>query len=65
MPRGQYPMSEAALAARRANGSKGGLARTSLAHYVDQVVKKAPELTPEMIEKLRPLLARVQGGAAE
>jgi hypothetical protein len=68
MPR-QYTMSEKALAARRKQApliaSKGGKARTSLSHYVDQVVSHAPELTPEELEKLRRLLAPVSGGAAE
>lgn len=65
MPRKPYTMSEAALAVRRANASKGGRARTSVAHYVDQIVSRAPELTDEQIDKLRTLLRPVPGGAAE
>lgn len=55
MPR-KYTMSEEALAVRRANASKGGAARTSLDHYVQQIVDRAPELTSEQMDRLRVLL---------
>ncbi|MCQ4193863.1 hypothetical protein [Streptomyces parvulus] len=65
MPRKPYTMSEAALAVRRANASKGAAARNSLDGYIKQIVDRAPELTDAQIARLRPLLARVSGGASE
>ncbi|WP_157442073.1 hypothetical protein [Actinoplanes awajinensis] len=41
-------------------GRKAAAARHSLDAYIDSIVRRAPELTPEQVEKLRPLLA---GGA--
>lgn len=63
MPR-KYTMSDRALAARRANASKGGSARMSLDTYVQQIVDRAPELTPEQMDRLRSLLTPA-GGAQE
>ena len=60
MPR-QYTMSDKARAAR----SKGGKAAQSLDAYITRIVDRAPELTDEQIARLRPLLARVSGGASE
>ncbi|MEU9641322.1 hypothetical protein [Streptomyces sp. NPDC048188] len=62
MPR-KYTMSEAALAVRRANASKGGKARTSLDHYVDLVVARQAELTDEQRSRLS--LLSPAGGASE
>lgn len=36
---------------------KGAAARHSLDTYINSIVRRAPELTVEQIEKLRPLLA--------
>lgn len=55
MPR-KYTMSDAALAVRRDNASKGGTARTSLDTYVSTIVSRAGELTPAHFDKLRALL---------
>ncbi|MGI5140145.1 MULTISPECIES: hypothetical protein [unclassified Streptomyces] len=58
----KYTLSPEALAAR----SKGGKAvHATLDAYVKRIVDRAPELTDEQIEMLRPLLRPVSGGAAE
>lgn len=41
-------------------GKKAAAARHSLDTYINSIVRRAPELTPEQIDKLRPILA---GGA--
>ncbi|MFD5078051.1 hypothetical protein [Streptomyces sp. NPDC058371] len=61
MPR-KYTVSEAVLERNR----KGGKAvHATLDAYVKRIVDRAPELTDEQIEKLRPLLRPVNGGSAE
>lgn len=42
---------------RRERARKGAAARHSLDTYVNAIVKRAPELTPEQVAKLRPILA--------
>lgn len=42
---------------RRERARKGAAARHSLDTYVNALVRRAPELTPEQIAKLRPILA--------
>lgn len=37
-------------------GKKAAAARHSLDSYINSIVRRAPELTPEQLAKLRPLL---------
>jgi len=47
---------------RRARARKAALARHSTDALIDSIVAKAPELTPEQVAKLRPLVdVAVQG----
>lgn len=56
MPR-QY-QSTLPAAKRSENARKAAAARHSLDAYVNAVVKRASELTPEQIAKLRPILSK-------
>lgn len=42
-----------------AAGRKAAAARHSIDTYIDSIVRRAPELTPEQVAKLRPLLVEV------
>jgi hypothetical protein len=42
---------------RRERARKAGAASHSLDRFVNAIVNRAPELTPEQIAKLRPILA--------
>lgn len=64
MPKRPYTMSDRALAVRRANAAKGAQARESLDRYVQKIVDRAGELTPEHVDRLRSLLTPA-GGAQE
>lgn len=58
MPRA-YTMSPAARAAKAANAAKARAAANSVESYVNRIVARAGELTPEHVEKLRALLPPV------
>lgn len=48
--------------AQREQREKAAARRHSLDTYIDSIVRRAPELTPEQVAKLRPLLV---GAVAE
>jgi len=48
---------------RKERARKGAAARHSLDTYINTLVRRAPELTPDQIAKLRPILAKAEGRA--
>ena len=49
---------------RRERAQKARAAQLSVDHYVQKIVERAPELTPEHLDRLRTLLVPA-GGATE
>ncbi|MER7799104.1 hypothetical protein ABTX71_02110 [Streptomyces parvulus] len=60
-----YNLSPEGRARLVANAAKARQSAHSLDTYITRIVDRAPELTDEQIARLRPLLARVSGGASE
>lgn len=65
MARRSYNLSPEGRARLAANAAKARESAHSLDTYVKRIVERAPELTDEHIQKLRPLLRPVSGGSAE
>lgn len=64
MPRKYVLKNPASPEVRRERAQKARAAQLSIDHYVQKIVDRAPELTPEQCDRLRALLRPV-GGAAE
>ncbi|MGW3022466.1 hypothetical protein [Streptomyces sp. NPDC001221] len=64
MPRKYVLKNPASPEVRRERAQKARAAQLSIDHYVQKIVDRAPELTPEQMDRLRSLL-RPAGGATE